>query len=188
MSKVLRSAMTKVLIVPGNGCTPVEACNWYAWLAEKIREAGHEVVLRDMPDPYVARESVWLPFIKGEMGCDEQSIIVGHSSGAEAAMRYVSKPTTGLVLVSACVTDLGDDNERASGYYARPWAWAQIKANCDWIVQFGSPDDPFLPAAEQNLVAEGLSSEFHYLRGRGHYMREEEPVIWSALAAKLVPQ
>lgn len=25
----------------------------------------------------------------------------------------------GLVLVSACVTDLGDENERASGYYSR---------------------------------------------------------------------
>ncbi|OQR83535.1 hypothetical protein ACHHYP_14575 [Achlya hypogyna] len=178
--------MRKVLIVPGNGCTPVEACNWYAWLADKVREANVEVVLRSMPDPYVARESIWLPFIKGEMGCDEHSIIVGHSSGAEAAMRLAETTKVhGLILVSACVTDLGDANERASGYYARPWEWAQIKANCDWIVQFGSPDDPFLPGAEQNEVAAGLGSEFHYLRGRGHFMDDQAPEIWAALAAKL---
>ena len=35
-----------------------------------------------------AKESIWLPFIKSELGGNEESIIVGHSSGAEAAMRY----------------------------------------------------------------------------------------------------
>jgi len=35
----------------------------------------------------VARESIWLPFMEKELQCDENTIIVGHSSGAEAAMR-----------------------------------------------------------------------------------------------------
>ena len=33
-----------------------------------------------------ARESVWLPFME-EMGCDEETVIIGHSSGAAAALR-----------------------------------------------------------------------------------------------------
>ena len=44
----------------------------------------------------------------------------GHSSGAEAAMRFAEQhEVKGLVLVSACVTDLGVENERLSGYYNR---------------------------------------------------------------------
>ena len=40
-----------------------------------------------MPDPNVARESIWLPFIRDVLKADERTIVVGHSSGAEAAMR-----------------------------------------------------------------------------------------------------
>ncbi|OQR82158.1 26S proteasome non-ATPase regulatory subunit 12, partial [Thraustotheca clavata] len=177
----------KVIIVPGNGCTPIACCNWYAWLADKIRSVGHEAVLRDMPDPYVARESIWIPFMKNELGCDENSIIVGHSSGAEAAMRFAEKNKVhGLVLASACATDLGDANERASGYYSRPWEFQKIKANAQWIIQFGSPDDPFLPIAEQNEVAHGLQADYYCLEERGHYMNSDEPDIWQALSLKLV--
>lgn len=44
----------------------------------------------------------------------------------------------GAILVSACYTDLGIKNERASGYYKDPWQWDNIKQNAEWIVQFGS--------------------------------------------------
>lgn len=35
-----------------------------------------------------ARESIWLPFMEKELRCDEETLIIGHSSGAAAAMRY----------------------------------------------------------------------------------------------------
>ena len=47
-----------------------------------------QVAMEDMPDPYEAKESIWLPFMRDVLKADESSIIVGHSSGAEAAMRY----------------------------------------------------------------------------------------------------
>jgi hypothetical protein len=34
-----------------------------------------------------ARESIWLAFMKDVLQCAEDTIIIGHSSGAEAAMR-----------------------------------------------------------------------------------------------------
>ena len=52
---------------------------------------GIESVLRNYPDPIEAKESIWLPFMREELGCDENSVIVGHSSGAEAAMRFAEK-------------------------------------------------------------------------------------------------
>lgn len=60
--------------------------------------AGVKSILKNMPDPVVARESVWLPFMEKEMGCDADTVIVGHSSGAEAAMRY-----TELHKVCSCI-------------------------------------------------------------------------------------
>ena len=61
-----------------------------------------------MPDPNDAKESIWIPFIIETLNCDASTIIFGHSSGAEAAMRLLENhKVKGCILVSACHTDLG---------------------------------------------------------------------------------
>ena len=165
----------RVAIVPGNGCTDVSRSLWYGWLRDKLVQQGVNARLENMPDPFVAREAVWLPFMKDELGCDETTIVVGHSSGAEAAMRFAEKNKVGgMILVSACVTDLGDDNERESGYYSRPWDWKSIVANVGSFIRlFGSTDDPFIPWEEMRQVSEGLGQhdDFRLLQfdDRGHF-------------------
>lgn len=63
----------------------------------------------------------------------------GHSSGAEAAMRFAeTHHVKGLVLVSACVTDLGDENERLSGYYNRYGVRPSGVVWCGVVLGFGS--------------------------------------------------
>lgn len=44
-------------------------------------------------------------------------------------------PAEGLVLVCAYTSDLGDETERLSGYFTRPWQWDKIKQNAGFIVQ-----------------------------------------------------
>ena len=43
-----------------------------------------------------------------------------------------------------------------AGYYSRAWQWEKIKANAQWITQFHSTDDPFIPPAESRHVAQSL--------------------------------
>ena len=103
-----------------------------------------------MPDPITARRSIWLPFMKDELGVDDQTIIIGHSSGACAAVRFAeTNKVAGIILVGAYTSDLGDSTEAESGYFADPWRWEEAKKNCGFIAQFGSTDDPFLPWTEQ---------------------------------------
>ena len=52
---------------------------------------GFSCELRNMPDPITARRSIWLPFMKEELGVDETTIIIGHSSGACAAIRFAEE-------------------------------------------------------------------------------------------------
>ncbi len=58
-------------------------------MAQKLAKTGlfSEVVLTDMPDPYEAKEKIWVPFLLGHCKADEHTIMIGHSSGAEATMR-----------------------------------------------------------------------------------------------------
>jgi len=168
--------INRVIIVPGNGCTPVNSCNWYLWLKEKIdssenlQQKNIQVILEDMPDPYDAHETVWVPFIINELGADRNSIVVGHSSGAEATMRLLeTNRLGGAILVSACHSDLGLESERISGYYSRPWQWEKIRENAEFIVQYHSTDDPFIPISEARHVSENLCSEYYEFTNKSHF-------------------
>lgn len=72
----------KIVILPGNGGGDVRRSNWYGWLERKLLSMsidGLKIELRNMPDPHVARESVWLPFVREEIGVDEATIVIGES-------------------------------------------------------------------------------------------------------------
>lgn len=181
-----RSHVT-VAVVPGNGDGDVEECNWYAYLRDSLHKPPKvEALLKNMPDPVTARESIWLPFMQDQLGCGENSIIVGHSSGAEAAMRFAEQhKVLGLVLVSAYTSDLGDATEQASGYFGRPWQWNKIKQNAGFIVQFASEADPFLPWSEQMEVAQALDAELHSYKDEGHFSDETFPDLAAVVQAKI---
>ena len=83
---IQKTSPFKVIIIPGNGgATPED--NWFPFLQRELEAAGITVVNRQFPDPALARATYWLPFIES-LGADEHTILVGHSSGAIAAMRF----------------------------------------------------------------------------------------------------
>ena len=66
--------------------------------------------------------------MENDLKCDQSTVLIGHSSGAEAIMRYLEgHEARAAILVSACHTDLGEPNETISGYYSREWQWKNIK-------------------------------------------------------------
>lgn len=75
------------------------------------------------------------------------------------------------------MSDLGDETERESGYFSRPWLWDKIKSNCKHVIQFGSSDDPFLPWDEQQLVAKETGADFKASDNKGHYMNSVFPEL-----------
>lgn len=174
-----------VILIHGNGGATIEDI-WFPDVKDKLEAAGLEVVTQTMPDNYRARSFKWLPFIENELGANESSIIIGHSSGAVAAMRYAETHRTfGSVLVGASHTDLGIRSERMSGYFDEPWDWDAIKANQDWIGQFASPDDPYIPVEEPRHIHTQLDTEYHELAHRGHFTEPNFPEVVTLVKEKL---
>jgi len=131
-----------------------------------------------MPDPVYARETVWIPYMLETLGCDADTVLIGHSSGAAAAMRLVEQyKVKGLVLVAAYDDDLGDDLERNSGYFSRPWDWAKIQENAGFIVQFGGSEDSLVPIEVQRRVARALESQFHEDPDGDHFFSPPFPEL-----------
>jgi pimeloyl-ACP methyl ester carboxylesterase len=176
--------MIKVILIHGNG-----GGNAYdAWLpdaARQLEKLGVEVINESFPDPVSARSSIWLPFLES-LGPDENTVVVGYSSGAVAAMRYAEDhQLLGSVLVGACYTDLGDASERVSGYYIAPWQWDAIRTNQQWIIQFASKDDPYIPIAEPRYIQKHLQTKYFELDKRGHFMDNTFPELVKAVQKQL---
>ena len=160
--------MPDVVLIHGNGgCTADDF--WLPSVERELSGLGLDVVNQTFPDNVKARAARWLPYLEA-LGAGADTVLVGHSSGAVAAMRYAETHLIrGSVLVSVCHTDLGDAFERASGYYDAPWDWARIRAHQDWIGIFHSADDPHIPVAEPRLVAARLGASYVEFADRGHF-------------------
>mmetsp|Transcript_20542 Transcript_20542/g.48757 ORF Transcript_20542/g.48757 Transcript_20542/m.48757 type:complete len:256 (+) Transcript_20542:21-788(+) len=198
----------KVVLIPGMGCTPIARSNWYSWLAKSCNNDRTDGLkdlhcnLQEFPDPYQCRESVWLPFVESIISSSasdddgknssnsgisisrnrrEDTIVIGHSSGAACAMRLMEKygkdnleatssssPSSsssssqsklaGVILVAAAYTDLNDEDERRSEYFNREWDWEAMKYGSKHTVLFHGSDDHLIPVSEARYIASKLGS------------------------------
>ena len=176
----------KAIIIHGNGgCTAADI--WLPWLERELTALGIDVINQTFPDNVKARAAVWLPHL-ASLGADANTILIGHSSGAVAAMRYAeSHRLLGSILVGVCHSDLGDRFEAASGYYRAPWQWDTIRRNQQWIAIYNSSDDPHIPIAEARFVAAQLRCSYFEFSDRGHFVdRRDFPEVVEFIRRKLI--
>jgi len=192
------SSQPTVIICPGNGCNQIRQSNWYGEMYN-ILKSEHNIpcICDNFPDPLHARRDIWVPHIRSVAEKQEDPlniILVGHSSGAQAALRYAELyEVHGIVLVSSTYTDLGDAHERASGYYPQkkadgeetnPYLFDEMKKNCKNWQQFHSDDDPFIPLKEAERIRDvlGLTDTYHMLPGRSHFFEFDEALLDAVLS------
>ena len=176
----------KAILIHGNGgCTAGDI--WLPYLERELTALGLEVINQTFPDNIKARAQYWLPHIES-LGADERTILIGHSSGAVAAMRYAEKHRLlGSILVGVCHTDLGDSFEAASGYYETEWQWQRIRDNQQWIAIYSSTDDPHIPIAEPRFIAAQLRCSYFEFTDRGHFIDTRRfPDVVNLVRRKLV--
>ena len=153
-------------------------------LSQEIESRGHSCICENWPDPFVCHESKWLNHIINTLKCDENTVVIGHSTGALLAMRLLEKiKIKGAILISAAHTHLDDEGEKASGYFDKPWNWDAMRdpSHSDFIIQFHSKDDHLIPVSEARFVAEKLGKSSHHiyveLENYGHFFKPFQPIL-----------
>jgi len=176
--------MCKVILIHGND-TLHWSYKWMPWVKKELETLGLKVIGETFPDSILAREEYWIRFLK-KLEADENTILIGHSSGAAAAMRFAeNNKLLGTILVSPAYTDLGDETEKQSGYFNRPWNWDKIKHNQKWIIQFGSKDDPYISFEEFRHIHKLLDTQYFEFENRGHFLENTFPEIINVIKEKL---
>jgi len=175
----------KAIIVPGNGGDK-PGDKWFPYVKEKLEKLGIETINTEFPDPVIARKEYWLPFLK-ELNANENTILIGHSSGAVAAMRYAeNNKIFGSALMGVYTEHFNNEREKQSGYFDSPWNWDAIKNNQKWVIVFASTDDPFIPITMPREIRDRLKAEYHEFSDRGHWSQNKIPELVETLKAKIV--
>jgi serine hydrolase len=159
----------RIIFIPGNGGGSPQD-NWFPAIKAELEDKGLIVITEEFPDNDLAPMSSWLPFIINDLKVDEKTILVGHSTGAIAAMRIAEqRKILGSALVGAYHTDLGMEQEKLAGYFDQPWQWNKIQNNQQWCILFASQDDPWIPAKEPRFIHKKLNCEYHEYKNQGHF-------------------
>lgn len=165
----------KIIFIHGNGSMRW-SFGWAPWLKEEIDQLGFNTIFETFPDSIFARKKYWIPFLKDHVKADENTVLVGWSSGAVASMRFAEEnKILGSILVAPCYTDLGSEDEKISGWYDDPWKWDCIKNNQKFISLIYSKNDELIPIEEFEHIKENLQPDQIYeFEDKGHFIREEK--------------
>lgn len=160
----------RIIFIHGNG-TSHWSFAFAPWLKSELEKIGYQTFFETFPDSIIARGEYWLPFLKNHVNAGDGDIIVGWSSGAVAAMRYAEEnKIKGSVLISPSYTDLGDDLEKQSGYFDKPWDWEKIKNNQEKIALFYGDDDPYIPQDQFEFIASKLNPNVFKISRAKHFI------------------
>jgi len=127
----------KIFIIPGNGDARIDRDNWYAWVRDALRVGDMRFLPKTCQIPCSPARLVWLPYIEQVTQNDPSVILIGHSSGAVAILRYLEHHrASGAIIVGANHTDMGYVEEKMSGYYDAPWTGRKSKHMWDGLLSF----------------------------------------------------
>lgn len=162
--------MPRVFIIHGWEGKPDS--NWFPWLKAELEKKGYEAVTPAMPNSYEPQCGEWVDTLNKLMGTPTESdFLVGHSLAVIAIFRYLEqlKPGQkigGAVLVSGFHQDLGIKQHH--GFFDKPVDWESIRSHCKGFVVIHSDNDPYIPLAQAEQMAEKLDAKLIVEHDMGH--------------------
>ena len=191
----------KVVLIHGKDTDPSQ--KWYPWLGGEIKKMGYKFIAPILPNPKDPTMSDWLAEIE-KTNPDENTILIGHSRGGVAVMRWLEKQQPNkqvkkVVLVatnSGRLKDKAIPNESNYGFYTDGgYDFEKIKLHCHDFVVLHSRDDKWAPFSAGEINAAGLSARFLKFENYGHFGKGvneipellEEIIKYDARKALIIP-
>lgn len=186
--KTPATVVPRAFIIHGYQGYPEEA--WQPWLKAELEKRGFAVALPAMPEPNRPEMGVWLPFIAKLVGePDPRTVLVGHSLGVQAVVRYLEslgragKAVGRTVLIAGmypvAMTPEAADARTGGNAVLRPWLTTPVDPEpvrkaagpCTVIL---SDNDPIIPLERARASFAGrLDVTFVIEPGKGHFNEDD---------------
>lgn len=157
----------RVILVHGYGGYPDEG--WRPWLIRELEKRGYEVRNPAMPDTEHPKLNAWREHLSKEVGePDEDCILIGHSLGTIAILRYLESLKPGqkvgkVILVGSFSQHLDERFVAIREFTEEPVDWDAVRSHCAVFHVIHSDSDTAVPLRFAEHVAEhlGVSLELH---------------------------
>ena len=170
--------MTKFLILHGTDGSPES--NWFMWLKGVLIGEGHKVWLPQLPHSNTPSTKTYNEFLlsNSDFVFDEDTIIIGHSSGAVEILSLLQhlppeSVIKAAILVSAFKDDL--DWDALKELFVEPFDFDEIKKHCREFTFIHSDNDPYCPIEHAEYLAKQTEGKLIILEDQGHFNIELDP-------------
>ena len=136
--------MKNAIILHGIGSTPNDF--WFPYVKSGLEKKGYEVWVPQLPQPDNPDIDVYVPYILKQGVFTEETVIIGHSSGASIILSVLEKLEVRInqtILVSAFLTRGGKRPAKAVKPKEEDYDWKKIQANVEQFVIINSTNDPW---------------------------------------------
>jgi len=168
--------MKNALILHGTNGTPQH--NWFPWLQQELEARNYRVWVPELPGADKPNIERYNAFIFPQWTFNDESVLVGHSSGAVALLgilRALPKSTviSRAILVAGFVDNLG--REDLDELFIEPFSWKQIRQKVRDIILFHSDNDPYVPIPHGEKLRDYLGANLILMKGQGHFNASSDP-------------
>jgi hypothetical protein len=170
--------MTKAIIFHGTQGSPEG--NWFRWLEKELTKTGVEVWLPKLPNADRPSLKEWTDFVfeNCPFDIDEETILIGHSSGGILVLTILQR-TTNKVKAAFCISAFKDNDflswEANNRLFDVPFNFAKIKDHTDSITFIQSDNDPYVPVEHSKYLASKTKGKLIVIPGQGHFNLETSP-------------
>lgn len=148
--------------------------NWFDWLKTNLENKGWNVWVPDLPNsdrPNIEKYNEFI-FENNNWNFNEETIIVGHSSGAVAILGLLQKlPKDKKIdtcyLVGAFKNNL--DWDSLDGLFLEPFNFDLIKSKAKKFIFIHSDNDPHCPLEHAQYLSKKLGGELIIKPGQFHF-------------------
>ncbi len=163
-------------IFHGYGATPED--HWFGWLAEHLDRAGFRTDVPALPESQAPAPDRWVAAVAKAVGTpDEGSVVVAHSLGCLAVLRYLASLSAPwrlghLVLVAGFVDTL-PALPVLDGFIGDGTDPAGVREKVASLTVLRSDDDPYVPVEHTDRLAGLLGTTALVVPGAGHFLADE---------------
>lgn len=133
--------------------------HWFLEAKEKFTKEGYEVNIPDFPGGYFPKKDEWVKVIEN-FNPDESWILIGHSLGGVAILRFLEKTNKKIAKAILIATPFENMKFGAiENFFTGEFDWQKIKENCNQFVVLNEDNDPVVPLEHGKKLSECLNCQ-----------------------------
>ena len=166
-----------VVVLHGTGGNSQD--QWFPWLASELKKKGYTVWVPDLPGADEPDINQYNPYILKNcpFTIDQNTIVIGHSSGAVAAFGLVQILTVRINKIISVAGFVDDLDYKPVKKMFRTWKfnWKIIKTKAKKFTIICSDNDPFVPAKHGKELQRLLDGDLKIMPGQKHFSVSTNP-------------